>query len=266
MNSECPQCGEAAVSLLSGPSNGGDTKVCEECGHVLGSPTSNENPASGIEHDDSTITDSGSPWSDFSTVSDGTEANIASALAQMDSVARLLSLSEGVRKHSAELYAEAMVEDFTEGRKMKNVVAACVRTATHKEGEIYPDSEIVNSTEVDYDTLKNTSKALHRKLEIPQSIPAADDYLTYLSDELGVDKSRAEEAVGILQGVDPMLMSGKSPISYAAACLYLVSKKEVTQREVAVVAGITTETVRVRLRELEEERQKGDLEDRGGDY
>lgn len=86
MNSECPQCGEAGVSRLSGPSNGGDTKVCEECGHVLGSPIAGGNPAEGFEPDSSTITDSGSPWSGFSTVSDGTEANIARALAQVDSV------------------------------------------------------------------------------------------------------------------------------------------------------------------------------------
>lgn len=263
MNSECPQCGEAGVSRLSGPSNGRDTKVCEECGHVLGSPIAGENSRSGIEPP-SEVTDSGSPWSAFSSVSDGTEANIARALAQVDSVASALSLSGGVRKRSAELYAEAMVEDFTEGRKMKNVVAACVRIATHKEGEIYPDSEIVDATGVDHDMLKNTSKSLHRELEIPQTIPTPGDYLTYLSGELGVDESEVEEAVGILQGVDPMLMSGKSPISYAAASLYLASEREVTQRKVAVVAGITTETVRVRLRELEEDRQERDVANREG--
>lgn len=264
MSPECPQCGETGVSRLSGTSDEEDTEVCEECGHILGSPIAGENPRVGFEPDASTITDSGSPWSGFSTVSDGTEANIARALAQVDSVASALSVSEGVKKHSAELYAEAMIEDFTEGRKMKNVVAACVRIATHKEAEVYPDSEIVDATGVNHDTLKNTSKALHRELKIPQRIPVAGDYLTYLSGELGVGESGVEEAVEILQEVDPMLMSGKSPISYAAASLYLASGREVTQREAAVVAGITTETVRVRLRELEEDGQKGNLGDQEG--
>jgi transcription initiation factor TFIIIB Brf1 subunit/transcription initiation factor TFIIB len=47
-------------------------------------------------------------------------------------------------------------------------------------------------------------------------------------------------------------LNGKSPPGVAGAALYLASDSGVTQREVARTAGVTKETIRVRLNALRE--------------
>jgi len=258
MVSNCPQCGEESISSVSGAPEGKSTEACENCGYVVGSPTATSDEVESYEFDtrldwgDDGSARSKEAWMDFSTVSNGTEANLARSLARIEEVANQLGLSDAVRKCSAELYAEAMVEGSTDGRDTKSVVAACIRIATRQKDEIYPDSRITEASGIEDDVLRKLSKKLRRELDIPQTIPTPADYVSYLSTELGVDESAVEGALQILEEVGASRKSGKSPISYAAASLYLASDEEVTQREAAIAAGITKETVRVRLREIEE--------------
>jgi transcription initiation factor TFIIIB Brf1 subunit/transcription initiation factor TFIIB len=266
MPEKCPNCGSKHLSEDSGLPGSEVKAVCKDCGRVFRS--SEDLEIDGFEPKTEPEADSKSPkepeWSGVSKVSDGTEANVARGLEILEEFSDRLSVSKSVRKLSAELYAEAMTEGSTTGRDLKTIVAVCLRAAMHQQGETYPDSRISEVSNVEQDSLSNLSKALHRELGLEKHIPKPTDHISYLSEELDIEEEVKEKARGILQNIDQKSVSGRSPVSYAAAALYIGSTGDLTQREVAIAAGITTETVRVRLRDLEEYRVPHQYSD-GGD-
>ena len=62
-----------------------------------------------------------------------------------------------------------------------------------------------------------------------------------------LDASTVAEAKQMLGAIDGSVLAGKDPVGFAGAALYLAAGGEVTQREIARMTGITTETLRVRV-------------------
>jgi transcription initiation factor TFIIIB Brf1 subunit/transcription initiation factor TFIIB len=258
MFDSCPQCGTDELS--DGSELPGDEveAFCNDCGRIFYSLEDFDFDQSNTEVQSSTGTPEDTQWSDFSRVSNGTEANVSQALEYLEQFSDELSVSTPVRKLSAEFYAEAMTKGFTTGRSMKIVVAACLRAAMRKKEAIRPDSEIAKVSDINQGKISNFSRELTRDLGIENPAPTPEDHISYLSDELSIDAEAEDKSREILRNVEKDSISGKSPISYAAAALYLGSESGVTQREVAIASGVTTETVRVRLRDLEDQNNSRD--------
>jgi transcription initiation factor TFIIB len=87
--------------------------------------------------------------------------------------------------------------------------------------------------------------------DVRQVVCSTEDYLPYLTQEVEMDS--VPEARKILESAhDQGLVSGRSPLGFAGAALYVVNEKDLTQREIADAAGVTGETIRVRVKELRE--------------
>ncbi|MCX2819788.1 transcription initiation factor IIB family protein [Haladaptatus sp. F3-133] len=258
MFDSCPQCGSDELS--DGSELPGDEveAVCNDCGRIFYSLGGFDSDQPDTELQSSPDTPEDTQWSEVSKISDGTEANVSRALEYLEQFSDELSVSDSVRKLSAEFYAEAMSKGLTAGRSMKLVVTVCLRAAMHKEGAIRPDLEISKVGDLDQAKISNFSREITHELGIENSIPTPEDHISYLSDELSVDAETEDRSREILRNVEQASTSGKSPVSYAAAALYLGSEGDVTQREVAIASGVTTETVRVRLRDLEDQNNSRD--------
>jgi transcription initiation factor TFIIIB Brf1 subunit/transcription initiation factor TFIIB len=81
--------------------------------------------------------------------------------------------------------------------------------------------------------------------------PAA--YVPYLCEDADLNDTTTQQASNLINGAKMEdLTPGGHPVGVAAAAVYLVAEEEVSQRGIAAVAGVTKETIRVRLNELRE--------------
>jgi len=244
----CPLCGSAELDDFTLESN----LVCSNCGLVI----SDE-----LTIDPTQLRQLGTPeeqltWAEHYKVSSSTEQQVASALSFLEDIANRLSLSTEARERAAELYGQAAIQNATDGRLAALVVAAIIVHTTRELRSPLPIGRVSGAADVEIRSLEKLIRKLPRELEFEPRACRPAEYLPYLCEELEMDSSVSEQAQELLSELERAgVTSGRHPLGIAAAAVYRASDGVVTQRAVAAVAGVTEETVRVRLldhQELEE--------------
>ncbi|EMA46613.1 Transcription factor TFIIB cyclin-releated protein [Halococcus morrhuae DSM 1307] len=174
---------------------------------------------------------------------------MAEALDVLETIAKRLDLGREAREQTVEVYVEAALSNLPDGRSTELTVAAAIVHGTRASGEPRPSGCIAESAAVEADSLHRVSNFLSRELDRPVVFCPPEDYLEYLSGELQLDTSTVAGAEQMLGAIDGSVLAGKDPVGFAGAALYLAAGGEVTQREIARITGITTETLRVRVRD-----------------
>lgn len=240
--SECPACGSSAISILV-PSIG---PVCEDCGAATAnaSEVSLESPARPGEE-----TETAESWTEYHSVTNSTEERIADSLDVLEAIGDHLALENDTRKQAAEVYAEAAIENLTDGRATELTVGATVVYATRIAGNPRPHNCIAEAADIDRDSLRRTVRLLGQELDRTVPFSPPEEYLPYLSDELQLDAAVVASAKRMLGSIDGAVLAGKNPVGFAGAVLYLAANGSVTQREIAGATGVTKETLRVRVRD-----------------
>ncbi|MFC6838383.1 transcription initiation factor IIB family protein [Halomarina ordinaria] len=191
-------------------------------------------------------------WTDVYTVSDSTEQRLADAFTCLEALADHLKASVDLKLRAAQVYCDAALADLVDGRSTETVVASTLLIAGHDLGDAYPSRWVARELGLRERTLQRTTRDLTRTLDLQGASPPAG-YLSFLRRELHLDATTEQQARGLLeQVVAETAIAGKHPASVAGAALYLSADGAVTQREVADAAGVTQETIRVRLREFRE--------------
>ena len=237
--SKCPVCGPSALETI--PSVG---PVCVDCGTVTTTASENLRLTATDEQPDQDET-----WTEHYTVTNSTEQRMAESLDVLETIAQRLNLGREARKQAAEVYTEAALSNLPDGRPTELTVGAAIAHGTRASDEPRPSGCVAEAATVDRDSLHRVSKLLSQELGRPIQFCPPEDYLAYLGKELQLDTSAIIEAEQMLSGIDGSVLAGKDPVGFAGAVLYLVAGGDVTQREIARTAGITTETLRVRVRD-----------------
>ncbi|WP_331234850.1 transcription initiation factor IIB family protein [Natronorarus salvus] len=244
----CPQCGS---SDLDGEIELFDS-LCETCGYVvhdISKAVECETPA--LENKGSDDEEIDQEWSEFVTVENGTQKQVADGLGFLEQIADEIGLSTSERERAAEIYAGALEERITVGRKKTQIIASCVFLATQELGKARPLKFIAGPDSISEDSVIDHVRLIRDGLEIDPVVPRPEDYLTYLGQFLPSDESTLEETEDLLIEVQGSTnISGTNPAAWAGAALYSVSSEGVTQREIAEACGVTKETIRVRLLEI----------------
>lgn len=175
------------------------------------------------------------------------------AFEELERLAEHFGLSVESREQAAKLYVELAVENQTAGRSTPSVIGAVLILSTRIGGCAIPVAQVAEQ-------IPCSPRALYRLLRSVSGSVAPDVvtddprmYLPFLSRELGVDSSSAGSTERVLDNlVDSKPYRCRTPVGYAAASLYIISDANLTQRCIADAAGISTETVRVCLRECRE--------------
>lgn len=238
----CPACGSMQIDTVAPVAD----PVCTECGAVI----SDE-----VEHpqilDDS---DDGAgevlSWRDHYTVTNSTEQRVARALEVLEEIAGQINLERSTRKDAAEIYEEAAISNLTDGRSTDLVVAVAIEMAAREARKPRPSGRIAEAANVRVDSLRRLSRRLMRELERSATVSHPAEFLPYLREELDLNPRHEEEARKILALLNETALAGKSPVGFAGAALYLAIDGAITQRKIAQVAGITGETLRVRISEI----------------
>lgn len=249
----CPACGSTDVEddVVDG------AWLCDDCG-LLFDPKLR---ASAREEHGEPETDDGEPafdrkrgaWEDHARVTSGTERQLVAAFGRIEELGNQLHLPLDVRERTAELYTEASTERLTVGRSAAALVPAAALLVSHEVGWALPLPVVANAGGVEPKKVARLRRLLVAELDRDPVRGSPADYLPYLAAELDCEDGVVNAATEVLDDVpEGTFADGTSPAGVAAAALYLAAEGEVTQREVALSAGLTTETVRVRLADLRE--------------
>lgn len=240
IDSNCPACGSSRISEVA-PSL---DPVCDECGAIV---SGRFEPFLPFEADDRI--ESTPSWSEYYTVTNSTEKRMAESLDVLESIGDRLHLNRNMREQAAKLYAEAALENLVDGRSTEVVVGAVVAHTARAVGEPRPNGCIAEAAGIRPKLLKRIIRLLSRELDLPTSSCPPEQYLPFLIQELQLDFAIEADSRRILESITGDSIGGKNPVGFAGAALYLAADGLVTQREIANAAGVTEETLRVRLRD-----------------
>jgi len=241
----CLNCG--SDEFESGPLD--LDSVCTSCGAV-GAFASNP------ERDESQKSDQGEQlrWSDYYTVTNSTEQQVATALEHLERISGQLEIPDQVRVRAADIYGQAAIEGTTDGCPTEVVVIAAVIIASREVEVPHPIGHIGDLTGVDLREIKQALSRVKSDLYLYTCCPP-EAYLSELTKSLELNNSAVQAAHGILDNLPGSKIGGKHPGAVAGAALYLAVEGDITQREIARVCGVTTETVRLRVKECRKAHQ-----------
>lgn len=249
---ECPNCGSTGLER--------DWEevdvVCSRCGFViqsLANPKKNPVPQDYL-NEENTEDEQTAQWDDYYTVTNSTEQQIASAFEALEQIADELGLSNDVREQASSLFATTAKQNLVDGRRTELVVATTLYLAARKAGCPRPIARIAEVIDTEAGAVDQLARSLRSELELEYTTCGPRDYLQFLTKELDYDERTEHAARDLIEDAQSAgLTNGKSPTGVAGAALYIVGDENDTQREVATTAGVTKETIRLRLKEFQGE-------------
>lgn len=193
-------------------------------------------------------------WQNRTRISDGTERNLSIALSALNRFSSLMSLPRNVRETSAVIYRKAVRRKLIRGRSIEGVAASVLYAACRQCNVPRTLEEISTLTEMKKKEIGRNYRNISRKLELKLLPTVPQDYIPRFCNQLDLSNDVQIKTMEILKNASQKeLTSGRGPTGLAAASLYVASVlcgERRTQREVALVAGVTEVTIRNRYKEL----------------
>lgn len=233
---ECPVCGEGSLAEVE---NRG--RVCQDCGLVhneegwsesLGREIVSENPNNDSETEE---------WQDGITIRDATDKQLVGMLSQIESAAQDLRLTPEVRNHAADILIEAWMGNLMHGRDIGGVLSACLYLSSRELEQPRPLESVATVCGSTESRLQNGYRALVENLELDHDPPDANQYLSFIGEELGMSEESMREANDLLSGEEIV----GNPAGVAAAALYVTARDEqnITLCDAGDAVGVTKETI-----------------------
>ncbi|MCY0868715.1 MAG: transcription initiation factor IIB [Desulfurococcus sp.] len=195
-------------------------------------------------------------WQARTRILTSVERNLAQAMNELDRLSDLLNLPSYVKEESARLYREAVEKGLVRGRSIESVIAATIYLACREMKVPRSLDEIAKHTRVSRKEIARCYRLLLRELGIKVSTTDPSDYVPRIVHGLGLPGQVVKIAIEVLgKARERGVTGGKDPAGLAAAAVYIASEKlgiKKTQKDIAVVAGVTEVTVRNRYKELSE--------------
>jgi transcription initiation factor TFIIIB Brf1 subunit/transcription initiation factor TFIIB len=243
---ECPTCGGKSYENLTGVPQ----PLCSDCGLVIG--TTAEIPQSLEETEDEGRPGTES-WTEYYSVTNSTEQQVATAIDHVETIGDQLFLSADTRIQAAEVYADAARDTLTDGRPTVLTVAAAICIGSREATSPRPSERVAQAADIEVQRVKQMIRTFQEELDRGYIDLSPAAYVPYLCEDADLNDTTTQQASNLINGAKMEdLTPGGHPVGVAAAAVYLVAEEEVSQRGIAAVAGVTKETIRVRLNELRE--------------
>jgi transcription initiation factor TFIIB len=168
-----------------------------------------------------------------------------------------IGLSDAIVEKTAYIYRKAEKRGIIRGRTIPSILAASLYIACREMVAPKTLKEIAKASNIRSKTLSKDYRLLLTELDL--KVPNSD--LMYYVFKVGnalptseKTKRRALELVDIINKKDRnTYTSGKDPMGLAATVLFVASAnngENITQKEIATAAGLTSVTIRCRLKEI----------------
>ncbi len=191
----------------------------------------------------------------FTISSNSRVRNLMKAIKEIQRITEILCLSSTVAERACYIYKKALNQGLIKGRSISGIATATIYIAC-KEMNI-PFS--LDKTDI---FLENTNKKsvvyyykfLLRSMGLNVGVPAPTLNISRIAERARLSGKTERKALEILSQIhQSAILSGKKPVSLAAAALYLASLMtgdHATQLRIAVAAELTTITIRKRAAEI----------------
>ncbi len=200
-------------------------------------------------------------WQYRCRVANSSDRNIVLGLQEIKRMGTHLSIPTDVVKTAAFYHKKAVDKRLIVGRSTLSIAAAALYAACRSYNyprtldEIALASKLNKGGAQGRKEVAHSFRVLRQQLEIDVHIPTASDYLGRFCSKLAVDDECSRGSRNIVESIENTeLVIGKSPVSIAAAAIYIAAKylnKKVKQKNIADVAGITEVTIRNRYKDIE---------------
>jgi transcription initiation factor TFIIB len=190
------------------------------------------------------------------TVSNNSKTkNLNKAMREIRRITEILGIGTPVAERAAYIYRKALEKGLIKGRSITGIVAATIYIACKDTGtprSIHEIQEVIGNT--DRKNIAYYYKFLLREMKIHVPLPVPSNSISRIADKARLSEKTVRKALEILALVgDNALLSGKNPVSLAAASLYLATietSEYTTQLRIAIAADVSTVTVRKRCLEI----------------
>jgi transcription initiation factor TFIIB len=182
------------------------------------------------------------------------ERNLARALGELNTVASRLNLPRNTVEQASAIYRKLLKNAGTRGRSISGCIVACLYMACRQSKISRSLDELAVASSINKKEIGRCYRWIYEKLDMRIPISNADTYISRLANQLNLPmpiETLAYKIVRVLRQV--RLTSGRSPISIAAASMYVASTiagKKRTQGDISNAANVTEVTIRNRYKEL----------------
>lgn len=183
------------------------------------------------------------------------ERNRVYAFTEIQRLTAALGLPASLDEQSCALFESAQREELLYGRTLEGFAAATVYATCRTQSIARTMEEISAVAKADRRELKAAYDALNRELGLRVGPNDPAEFLPRYASRLGLAagvENRAREYAAVLR--ENGTLCGKKPSGVAAACLYRAADDlgtDITQKDVAGVAGVSRMTIRSTDRKLE---------------
>ncbi|MHC1567214.1 MAG: transcription initiation factor IIB [Candidatus Syntropharchaeia archaeon] len=193
-------------------------------------------------------------WQKRITISSSSEKSFVYALSEMDRMASTLKLPKNVKESAALMYKKMMEKGLIRGRSIEGLATAMLYAACRQHGIPRTLDEMEEVSKVSKKEIGRAYRFISRKLGLSLKMVSPIEFVSRFCSKLDLNGEVRAKSIDILQNAtEKKLLSGKDPISFAAAAIYIASilcGERRTQKEVASATGVTEVTIRNRYRQL----------------
>jgi transcription initiation factor TFIIB len=194
---------------------------------------------------------------DFQASADNSDRSFKRAMQEISRITERLGIGSTVQREALSIYAKASDKGLIRGRSVDGICTAAIYVACRKLSVPRLLQDIIEvASHEDRKHIAPYSKLLFRELGIHVEQLNAAEYVDYVARNARISSRTQRSALSLLSIIEksPML-SGKRPISIAAAALYLASKKtgeNSSQLRIAGATNLTPTTVRKTAADIEQ--------------
>ncbi len=194
-------------------------------------------------------------WQIRTRVHSSVDRNLAQAMSELDRLTSQLGLSKSIKELAALLYRKLIVRRLARSRSIDAMVGAAIYAACRLREAPRSLEEIARHSRVNKKKIGQHYRLLVEKLKLRMPISDPANYVPRFITQLGLPGEVQQKVLEILEDAkkERNLITGRDPRGLAAAAIYIASiltDNRVTQRDIAMAAGVTEVTVRNRYKEL----------------
>ncbi|XP_063331635.1 transcription initiation factor IIB-like [Pelmatolapia mariae] len=188
------------------------------------------------------------PFFDVRRTMSSSDRAMLNAFNEISTMADRIHLPRIIVDRTNNLFKQVYEQKSLKGRANDAIASACLYIACRQEGVPRTFKEICAVSGISKKEIGRCSKLILKALEISVDLLTPGDLMPRFCSNLGLPKQVQMAATFIARkAVKLNLVPGRSPISVAAAAIYMASNasaKKKTQKEIGDIAGVANVTIR----------------------
>jgi len=178
----------------------------------------------------------------------GSDRTLLSAIREIGAMAARINLPKMITDRANQLFKQVNDQKTLKGRRNEAIVSACLYIACRQEGVPRTFKEICAISKVPKKEIGRCFKLISRTLEASVDIITSGDFMSRFCANLGLPTAVQRGASCIAKkAMELDLVAGRSPVSVAAASIYLASQAsdvKKSPKEIGDVCGVADATIR----------------------